>query len=164
MVKEVGRRTSVIVFEDLHWLDEPSQDFLQNIVKAASGTNFVVVLNYRPNWQCRWLALPHYRQLQLAELASYDTDGLVRDLTGNDPTMEKMITHVARQSAGNPFFAEELVQALARSGVLTESAATTGWHRPSGMNRSCRQASRPRSARASTSCQSARKGCYRSAP
>ncbi len=30
-----------------------------------------------------------------------------------------MISHVARQSDGNPFFAEELVRALARSGVLT---------------------------------------------
>jgi class 3 adenylate cyclase len=135
MVKEVGRRTSVIVFEDLHWLDEPSQDFLETIVKAASGTNFVVVLNYRPSWPCPWLALPHYRQLPLAELASGDIDGLVRDLTGDDPMMEKVITHVARQSDGNPFFAEELVRALARSGVLTGKRghyrqASSEWHEP----------------------------------
>jgi class 3 adenylate cyclase/tetratricopeptide (TPR) repeat protein len=135
MVKAPESRPSVIVFEDLHWLDEPSQDFLENIVKAASGTNFVVVLNYRPNWPCPWLALPHYRQLQLAELDGDDTDGLVRDLTGGDPTLEKMISHVARQSDGNPFFAEELVWALARSGVLTGERghyrlASSEWHEP----------------------------------
>jgi class 3 adenylate cyclase/tetratricopeptide (TPR) repeat protein len=135
MVKAAGSRTSVIVFEDLHWLDEPSQDFLETIVKAASGTNFVVVLNYRPNWPCPWLALPHYRQLRLAELDSGDIDGLVRDLTGDDPTLEKMISHVARQSDGNPFFAEELVRALARSGVLTGERghyrlASSEWHEP----------------------------------
>ena len=135
MVKAAGPRTSVIVFEDLHWLDEPSQDFLETIVKAASGTNFVVVLNYRPNWPCPWLALPHYRQLPLAELDSGDIDGLVRDLTGDDPTLEKMISHVARQSDGNPFFAEELVRALARSGVLTgerghSRLASSEWHEP----------------------------------
>jgi class 3 adenylate cyclase/tetratricopeptide (TPR) repeat protein len=135
MVKAAGPRTSVIVFEDLHWLDEPSQDFLETIVKAASGTNFVVVLNYRPSWPCPWLALPHYRQLPLAELDSGDIDGLVRDLTGDDPTLEKMISHVARQSDGNPFFAEELVRALARSGVLTGERghyrlASSEWHEP----------------------------------
>ncbi len=135
LVKAAGPRTSVIVFEDLHWLDQPSQDFLETIVKAASGTNFVVVLNYRPSWPCPWLALPHYRQLPLAELDSGDIDGLVRDLTGDDPTLEKMISHVARQSDGNPFFAEELVRALARSGVLIGEhgryrLASSEWHEP----------------------------------
>jgi class 3 adenylate cyclase/tetratricopeptide (TPR) repeat protein len=135
MVKAAGPRTSVIVFEDLHWLDEPSQDFLEAIVKAASGTNLVVVLNYRPSWPCPWLALPHYRQLPLAELDSGDINGLVRDLTGDDPTLEQMICHVARQSDGNPFFAEELVRALARSGALTGEwghyrPASSEWHEP----------------------------------
>jgi len=135
MVKAAGPRTSVIVFEDLHWLDEPSQDFLETIVEAAGGTNFVVVLNYRPSWRCPWLALPHYRQLPLAELGSGDINGLVRELTGDDPALEQMIFHVGRQSDGNPFFAEELVRALARSGLLTGERghyrpASSEWHEP----------------------------------
>jgi adenylate cyclase len=135
MVKAAGPRTSVIVFEDLHWLDEPSQDFLETIVEAAGGTNFVVVLNYRPSWRCPWLTLPHYRQLPLAELGSGDINGLVRELTGDDPALEQMIFHVGRQSDGNPFFAEELVRALARSGLLTGERghyrpASSEWHEP----------------------------------
>jgi class 3 adenylate cyclase/tetratricopeptide (TPR) repeat protein len=135
MVKAMGSRTSVIVFEDLHWLDEPSQDFLEYFVKAANGTSLVVVLNYRLTWPCPWLAIPHYCQLPLAELDNGDTDALVRDLIGDDPTLEKMISHVARQSDGNPFFAEELVRALARRGVLTGERghyrlALSEWHEP----------------------------------
>jgi adenylate cyclase len=135
MVKAAGARTSVIVFEDLHWLDEPSQDFLETIVKAVSGTNFVVVLNYRPSWPCPWLTLPHYRQLPLAELNSGDIKGLLRDLIGDDPALEQTISHVARQSDGNPFFAEELVRALVRNGVLTGARgryrpASSDWQEP----------------------------------
>ena len=118
MVKAAGQPTSVIIFEDLHWLDEPSQDFLQTIVEAAAGTNFVVVLNYRPSWSCPWLGLPHYRQLALAELDHGDVERLVRDLVGDDPALTKTIADVAWKSDGNPFFAEELVRALARNGVL----------------------------------------------
>jgi len=118
MVKASGRPTSVIIFEDLHWLDEPSQGFLQTIVEAASGTNFVVVLNYRPTWPCPWLGLPYYRQLVLAELDGGDIERLLRDLVGDDPALAKTISNVARQSDGNPFFAEELVRTLARNGVL----------------------------------------------
>jgi class 3 adenylate cyclase/tetratricopeptide (TPR) repeat protein len=119
MIKSAGRRTSVIIFEDLHWLDEPSQDFLETIVEAASSTNFVVVLNYRPTWSCPWVGLPHYRQLSLVELDGSDIDQLVRDLVGDDPALRKMISDIGRQSDGNPFFAEELVRALAQSGDLT---------------------------------------------
>ena len=118
MVKAPGRATSVLIFEDLHWLDEPSQDFLQTIVEAAAGTNFVVVLNYRPTWSCPWLGLPHYRELALAELEGGDIERLVRDLVGDDPALTRTVSDVARQSDGNPFFAEELVRALARNGVL----------------------------------------------
>jgi class 3 adenylate cyclase/tetratricopeptide (TPR) repeat protein len=118
MVKASGQPTSVIIFEDLHWLDEPSQDFLQTIVEAAAGTNFVVVLNYRPSWTCPWLGLPHYRQLALAELDHGDVERLVHDLVGDEPALTKTIADVAWKSDGNPFFAEELVRALARSGVL----------------------------------------------
>ena len=119
MIEAPGRPTSVVIFEDLHWLDEPSQDFLQAIVEAASGTRCVVVLNYRPSWPCPWRGLPHFRQPALAELEGGDIDGLVRDLVGDDPVLGKTRAQVARQSDGNPFFAEELVRALARSGILS---------------------------------------------
>ncbi len=119
IVRATGPRTSVVIFEDLHWLDEPSRDFLETIVEAVAGTRFVVVLNYRPTWPCPWLGLPHYRQLQLTELGGGDIDRLVRDLVGDNPGLRKMIAQVAWQSDGNPFFAEELVRALAQRGDLT---------------------------------------------
>lgn len=135
MVKAIGRRTSVIVLEDLHWLDEPSQDFVEAIVEAVHDTHFVVVLNYRPTWSCPWLHLAHYRQLSLAELGRGDIGELVRDLVGLDATLDRMIAHVARQSDGNPFFAEELVRSLAQSGDLigergSYRLASTEWHDP----------------------------------
>jgi adenylate cyclase len=118
IVKAAGQRTSVIVFEDLHWLDQPSQDFIETIVEAVSGTNIVAVLNFRPSWTCPWSDLPHYRPIELGELHQDDIDPLVRELMGDDPTLGKLADHIARQSDGNPFFAEELVRALAQSGVL----------------------------------------------
>ncbi|WP_422002134.1 ATP-binding protein [Reyranella sp.] len=118
MVKAEGRPLSVVIFEDLHWLDEPSQDFLKTIVEAAAGTNFLVLLNYRPAWECPWRDLPHFRQLALVELEGSDIETLVEDLVGDEPALRKTVLRIARQSDGNPFFAEELVRALVRSGVL----------------------------------------------
>jgi class 3 adenylate cyclase/tetratricopeptide (TPR) repeat protein len=117
MVKTVGRQTSVIVFEDLHWLDDLSQDFVTAMAEAVEGTNIVMVVNYRPTWSPPW-SLSHFLQLSLSELGSSDIQQLVRDLIGGDPKLTNMVLHIAQQSAGNPFFAEELVRAVAQSGAL----------------------------------------------
>ena len=56
---------SVIIFEDLHWLDEPSNDFLQAMVEAVDGTSIVMVLNYRAPWSAQFADLPYVPELPL---------------------------------------------------------------------------------------------------
>jgi adenylate cyclase len=117
IVKRLGRRIFVIVLEDLHWLDELSQDFLTAMAEAVVDTHIVVVLNYRPTWSPPW-SFSHFRQVALGELRGDDILHLVQDLTGGDRQLTDMVVRVAEQSAGNPFFAEELVRAVAQSGTL----------------------------------------------
>jgi class 3 adenylate cyclase/tetratricopeptide (TPR) repeat protein len=117
IIKTIGRQTLVIVFEDLHWLDELSQDFVAAMAEAVEGTHILMVVNYRPTWSPPW-SLPHFRELKLRELSAGDIQHLVRDLIGDDPNLEETTLHIARQSAGNAFFAEELVRAVAQSGAV----------------------------------------------
>lgn len=117
MVVAAGRQTSVIIFEDLHWLDDLSQGFLTAIAEAVEGTKIVMVVNYRPTWSPPW-SIEHFSELALTELDSRDIQHLVQDLIGDGPDLTNIVTDVAQQSDGNPFFAEELVRALAQSGAL----------------------------------------------
>ena len=135
MVKAAGRRTSVIIIEDLHWLDETSQDFMQTMAEAVSGTNVVMVVTFRPPWSASWTARTDYRELRLAELDQGDIRELVRDLVGDAPALEPVVTQVADQSGGNPFFAQELILSLAQTGVLLGARrryrlAPSGWNDP----------------------------------
>lgn len=117
MVVAAGRQTSVIIFEDLHWLDDLSHDFLTAIAEAVEGTRIVMVVNYRPTWSPPW-SIGHFSELALTELDGSDIQHLVRDLIGDAPNLANIVADVAQQSDGNPFFAEELVHALAQSGTL----------------------------------------------
>lgn len=118
IVRGVGQRPSVIIVEDLHWLDEASADFVETIVDAVAGSRIVLVLNFRPSYEADWMMRPYYRELPLAELARSDIRGMVRTLAGGEPGLEAISAQVADRSGGNPFFAEELVKSLADSGVL----------------------------------------------
>lgn len=134
IVKAAWSQTSVIIIEDLHWLDEASQDFLETWMAAVEGTRVLMVLTFRPDW-----ALPSrpawYRELALPELGPSEVGQVICDLIGDGPGLDQVVAHVAERSDGNPFFAEELILSLAQSGVLLGERgryrlAPSGWQNP----------------------------------
>lgn len=120
LVKQAGERTSVIIFEDLHWLDEASVEFLSALVHAVAGTRTLLLLNYRPAYQAPWAELPHFRAMRLGDLSTADTEALVRERLRQHPELQNFLPLIVDRSAGNPFFAEELAHSLIeKSGSLT---------------------------------------------
>ncbi|TAM47793.1 MAG: adenylate/guanylate cyclase domain-containing protein [Burkholderiaceae bacterium] len=118
MVRYTGATTSVIVFEDLHWLDEASAEFLDVLVQSVPGTRTLLLFNYRPTYKAHWSALPHFHEIHLAELGAADTEALVRELAGPHPQWQDAFALIVQRSAGNPFFVEELVRLLLEGGIL----------------------------------------------
>ncbi|MDR3452604.1 MAG: AAA family ATPase [Rhodoferax sp.] len=119
MVRYTGATTSVIVFEDLHWLDEASAEFLDVLVQSVVGTRTLLLFNYRPLYKAPWPALAHFQEIHLAELGQADTEALVRELVGPHHAWQDVFALIVERSAGNPFFAEELVRALLEGGALS---------------------------------------------
>jgi adenylate cyclase len=117
IVKAAGSQLSVIIIEDLHWLDEASQEFLEGWMAAVEGTRVLMVLTFRPEWSPPSRPAS-YRELALPELGMEQIGEVVRDMLGGDAGLEQMVVHVAERSDGNPFFAEELILSLLQSGLL----------------------------------------------
>jgi tetratricopeptide (TPR) repeat protein len=118
MVRHGGATTSVMLIEDLHWLDEASEDFITTLMDAVADTQAMVVVNYRPGYTAAWISLPHFRELALSELSGDETHALVGNLVGPRPELREIRERIVDRSAGNPFFAEELVHSLAESGEI----------------------------------------------
>jgi adenylate cyclase len=127
LVRYSGNDISLILIEDLHWLDEASEDFIATLIEAVNGTRTMVVLNYRPSYSAQWMQWPHFQEIVLGELTRGQTDELVRELLGSRPELRAIAERVAERCGGNPFFAEELVRSLAENGVL---AGEPGNHFP----------------------------------
>jgi class 3 adenylate cyclase/tetratricopeptide (TPR) repeat protein len=121
LVGHDGSKASVIIFEDLHWLDEASEEFLAVLADAVAGTRTLLLLNYRPGYRASWSALPHFRVIALKDLSEADTADLVRGLLSTRPALQKHCNVIVERSAGNPFFAEELVHSLVEKSDLADS-------------------------------------------
>jgi class 3 adenylate cyclase/tetratricopeptide (TPR) repeat protein len=119
LVRAPNRREPIVtVIEDLHWIDEGSATMLGELFGAVEGTQTLVVVNFRPEYSRGWSGLPNYREISLEPLAPADTRELLRDLAGDDPSLDGLADLVHERTAGNPFFVEEIVRALAEAGNL----------------------------------------------
>src|SRR5262249_48159275 len=110
-----------LLFEDLHWIDDGSAPFLETLVDAVPGTRTLLVLTFRPEYHAAWMQKSHYLRLPLLPLGPEASSELLRELLGSDPSVAGLVERMRQRTAGNPFFAEEIVQALADAGSLDGS-------------------------------------------
>jgi class 3 adenylate cyclase/tetratricopeptide (TPR) repeat protein len=126
IVKQIGqarsrREPSLLLWEDLHWIDAGSAPFVETLVDAVAGTRTLLLVTFRPEYHAGWMQKSHYLQLPLLPLGPEASSELVRELLGSDPSVAGLTERIRERTAGNPFFAEEIVQALAEAGSLDGS-------------------------------------------
>jgi class 3 adenylate cyclase/tetratricopeptide (TPR) repeat protein len=112
------KKTLMLVFEDLHWVDEGSQAMLQGLIDGFGGTRTLVLANYRPEYAPSWQETAAWQAIELAPLRQEDTRELLRDLAGEDPSLDGLDEPIHERTGGNPFFIEEIVRELSESGYL----------------------------------------------
>src|SRR5947208_3915941 len=120
------REPGVSLFEDLHWIDGASEAFLANLVEAVAGTRTLVVVSFRPEYDAAWMRRSYYQRLALPPLGPEAIAELLADLLGTDPSLAGLDERIRTRTGGNPFFIEEIVQALVEAGSL---AGTKGAYR-----------------------------------
>jgi class 3 adenylate cyclase/predicted ATPase len=123
LVRRIGRARSarepaVHLFEDLHWFDGASEEFIAHLVDASPANRTLLLLNFRPEYHASWMERSHYQQLPLLPLGPEAITELLRDLLGTDPSVISIGSRISERTGGNPFFIEETVQGLAEAGSL----------------------------------------------
>src|SRR5258707_1370257 len=108
--------TSVVIVEDLHWIDAASEEFVEALADAVVGTTTLLVVNLRPVFTAPLMQRSHYRQINIPPLPPAQAAILVQDHFGNDPSLALLSRNIIERAQGNPFFLEELINALVERG------------------------------------------------
>jgi adenylate cyclase len=112
------RHTVVILVEDLHWIDEASDEMLGMLIGSIEATNTLVLVNFRPEYSPPWARDGAYREIALEPLSEAATAELLADLAGDDPSLDGLEGLIHTRTQGNPFFIEEIVRELVESAYL----------------------------------------------
>ncbi len=112
------REPSINVLEDAHWIDPGTEIFLSQLVEAIQSSRNLTIINFRPEYSAQWMRKSYYRQISLAPLGPEAIKALLVNLLGEHPSLNGLPDLIRERTAGNPFFIEEVVRALAESGNL----------------------------------------------
>jgi class 3 adenylate cyclase len=112
------REPAILLLEDLHWFDESSDRLVEHLVQAVPGTRTLLLLNFRPGYSADWMQQSYYQQIALQPLGPAELRVLLESLLGSDASLGDLADRIQDRSSGNPFFTEELVQALVETGAL----------------------------------------------
>ena len=108
----------VFLLEDLHWVDPASAAFVAQLVDSVPTTHTLVLGNFRPEFQARWMKAEHYRHISLEPLGPAAAAELLGAVLGADASLEGLAHRVVNRTGGNPFYMEEVIQSLIEEGAL----------------------------------------------
>ena len=123
MLREALERPLVVIFEDLHWIDSETQALLDLLADSGAGARLLLLVNYRPEYRHEWSGRGHYLQLRLDPLGGENGAGMLAALLGGGVELEALKRLIIKRTDGNPFFIEEMVQALFDEGALVRNGA-----------------------------------------
>ncbi|MBI3800333.1 MAG: AAA family ATPase, partial [Deltaproteobacteria bacterium] len=130
LVRESLNQPLLLIFEDLHWLDTETQAFLRLFAESIASAKIVLLTNYRPEYTPEWGNKTYFSQLRLDPLRPDAAQELLTTLLGNDTTLHPLKRVILEKTEGNPFFMEEIVQALREQGALVREATVGVGLRP----------------------------------
>jgi class 3 adenylate cyclase len=111
----------VVVFEDLHWIDDQTQALLDLLADSIASTRLLLLFNYRPEYRHEWTNKSYYTQLRLEPLGNDDGAAMLTALLGDGLELAALKRMIAERTGGNPFFIEEIVQGLFEDGALVRN-------------------------------------------
>src|SRR5271170_6691359 len=111
----------MVVFEDLHWIDEQTQDLLNLLADSIGTAKILLLVNYRPEYAHQWNSKTYYTQLRLDPLGKESAEEMLSALLGDRQDLVPLKRLIIERTEGTPFFMEEMVQALLDEGALVRN-------------------------------------------
>jgi class 3 adenylate cyclase/tetratricopeptide (TPR) repeat protein len=112
IVQYAAMRPLIMAIEDLHWIDQSSEDFLEYLLQNIGGERIFLIFNYRPKYICSWSKQNCHSRIQLNRLSSQDSLQMVYHILGTRFLEDALEQLSLEKTEGIPFFIEEFVRSL----------------------------------------------------
>jgi predicted ATPase len=122
LLAEAERQPVLAVWEDLHWADPSSLEFVGLCIEQVPTAKVFLLLTCRPVFRPPWAPRSYLAHLTLGHLRRNQVAQMVVHLTGGKTLPATVLDHILTKTDGVPLFVEEITKAVLESGLLQEQA------------------------------------------
>ena len=83
ILRESINQPLMVIFEDLHWIDEHTQELLNLLADSIGTAKILLLVNYRPEYSHQWNNKTYYTQLRLDPLGKESAEEMLSALLGD---------------------------------------------------------------------------------
>ncbi|MBV9739751.1 MAG: AAA family ATPase [Hyphomicrobiales bacterium] len=115
-----AQKPVLALFEDLHWIDATSLEFLNLLVERTRSMRLLLVLTFRPEFPSPWIGQSHVTMIALSRLDAAEAEVLAERAVGGRALPVEVRKQIVARTDGVPLFVEELTKAIIDGGWLRE--------------------------------------------
>jgi class 3 adenylate cyclase len=118
IISDNQEKPLVVVVEDLHWIDDSSEEFLNYLIEWIANTPIMLILLYRTEYQHKWGSKTYYYKIGLDHLDKESAVELVKAMLEDGDVAPELRDLILSRAAGNPLFMEEFTHTLMENGTI----------------------------------------------
>ncbi|STX29280.1 adenylate cyclase [Legionella beliardensis] len=119
LTKACTNKTLVLIIEDLHWIDNETENFISLLLNEIHKLKILLIGTYRPSFNDTWLKNPNYHLIKLGPIPQKHLKTLADIILGTHPSINSLKKDILHACSGNPFFIQEIIDSLIADNLLT---------------------------------------------
>jgi len=117
-IRQSQEKLLILAVEDLHWIDNTTEEFLNFLIDWLANTNIMLILLYRPEYTHQWGSKSYYTKVGLDQLGKESSTELVKAMLDQGDLAPELKALILSRAAGNPLFMEEFTSTLIENGSI----------------------------------------------
>jgi predicted ATPase len=102
LLRESFNQPLMVIFEDLHWIDEATQQLLNLLADSIGTAKIPLLVNYRPEYSHQWNSKTYYTQLRLDPLGQESAEEMLTALLGGGDDLMPLKRMIVERTQGAP--------------------------------------------------------------
>jgi TOMM system kinase/cyclase fusion protein len=117
-MERAAQQPSLLIFEDLHWADPSTLEFLEMAVEQVPKNNILALMTFRPDFRSAWANRTNISQIALNKLNRPEVRRLIKLIAGGKELPAEIVQEIETKTDGVPLFIEEMTKMFLNSKQL----------------------------------------------
>jgi len=110
--KLASQHPTLMIFEDVHWIDPTSLEVLNRTVDRIKTLPVLLIVSFRPEFNAPWTGQLRVTSLVLNRLEEREVGAIIARVAGNRALPADLTAEIVQRADGIPLFVEEMTKAV----------------------------------------------------